>query len=129
MKKILTNFYRYRYCCLVAVVLVAGALYFLAWSRQGKITKANYDKIEQGMTEAEVEEILGSGSDSSRRKVFVPAEGGVLPPPVRVNKYWDGPEGTIWVQFWVESGTGKVRDKHWFRQPSLWDEIKKRLGL
>ena len=48
----------------MAVLLVAGLILSLVGCSSGsKISKANYDKVSIGMTEAEVESILGKGEE------------------------------------------------------------------
>ncbi len=41
------------------------ALLFVIMSGCGKITQSNYDKIENGMTVSQVEEILGTGAEEA----------------------------------------------------------------
>jgi len=127
MKKILANFNRYSYRYLAIIVLIACGVQFLIPARPGRISKANFDRIEIGMTEAEVEEILGAGeyrSSYPERKFFgtvntgPPGGGGCR------EKYWDGPEGTIQLRF----DGDKVWSKHWSDDVALWDRLKKEVG-
>src|SRR6266849_6734813 len=102
MKRLLANFLRHRYWYLAAIVLIGGGIYFLVPGRQGKITLANLHKIKKGMTEKEVEEILGQpGAQDSARAQYRPVLFGKVRfhgPPLE-SKYWDGEQGTICMQF------------------------------
>jgi hypothetical protein len=129
MKKILAIFNRYPYRCLAIIVLIACGVQFLIPARPGRISKANFDRIEIGMTEAEVEEILGTGgyrSSHPDRKfpgtiyIGVPGGGGYCR-----EKYWDGGQGSIQLRF----DGDKVWSKHWADDVTPWDHFRKELGL
>jgi hypothetical protein len=48
----------------VALVLIGMGVVMIAGCGGSKVTKENYDKIKTGMTVAEVEAILGKGTES-----------------------------------------------------------------
>lgn len=67
-----------------------------------KITRENYDRIQSGMTDVEVEAILGPpGNDGSR---FVAARHGNV-----FRQCWFGEEGVITVSFYSPQERGQVR--------------------
>src|SRR5439155_15241439 len=120
---------RYKYWYLVAIVLIVGGIQFLIPTPPGKITESNFDKIEKGMTQTEVEEILGPGADRTAHServgpVMINGIGHARGHAPQVWKYWDGDEGTIAVRF----ADGKVLDKNWRPAISLWKRLKEELG-
>jgi hypothetical protein len=99
---------------------------------KSSIGRENCEKIQPGMTEAEVEEILGlpDGNHTSGRVKIVPPPilvMGPLPPPW---KDWIGDEGTIRVFF---DEAGKVLATHFLEplrlEESLLDTLCRRLGF
>src|SRR5262249_23502070 len=123
MKRILANFGRFRYRYSAAIMVIAGGLYFLMPSHgDGKITKANFDTIKQGMTQAEAEAIVGSGAERSEYYEIRGVAYGFIVTDVGGWRtlYWDGDEGTICVLF-VQ---GRVLTKYWYPEPSSWDRTK-----
>jgi hypothetical protein len=102
VKKILANLFRFRYRYSAAIMVIAGGLYFLMPSHgDGKITKANFDITKHGMTQAEVEAILGPGAEKSGYYEIrgVPWRSIVSDAGAAPTVYWDGDEGTIRVLF------------------------------
>ena len=63
----------------VAVLFVAVLALSLTGCGGSKITKSNYDKINNGMTEAEVEGILGKGEEKASSGVDVPGKSVNIP--------------------------------------------------
>ena len=123
MKKILANLFRFRYRYSAAIMVIAGGLYFLMPSHgDGKITKANFDTIKHGMTQAEVEAILGPGAEKSGYYEIrgVPWRSIVSDAGAAPTVYWDGDEGTIRVLF-IQ---GRVVTKDWYPEPPYWDRTK-----
>jgi hypothetical protein len=57
MKTVLTRWWFWTAAILLGAGIATGALFLSAG--QSKITQANFDRIQEGMTRAEVEEILG----------------------------------------------------------------------
>jgi hypothetical protein len=131
MKKATANFCRYWYLYLPAIIVIAAGLCLAIPSRKETITLANYDKIEFGMTENDVESILGLPWDGTTPLTpYVSVYIGPWPPNPRA--IWQGEKGTIELQF----HDGIVSGKQWIeigRKPTLfWDKIKglpKKLGL
>jgi hypothetical protein len=80
-------------------VLAAGCLVFVAGC-ENKVTKDNYDQIEVGMTEAQVEAILGEGEDT------VDAEAGIPDASFKM-KTWTHGNSSIVIMF----QDGKVATK------------------
>jgi hypothetical protein len=85
------------------------ALFFLlccvlSGCSKSKITRENFDKINNGMTLAEVEAILGSGTSQSADGSLVAAQVGVdvsggAPPPATVDYLWESGKKSITVTF------------------------------
>jgi hypothetical protein len=103
---------------LTACVALAFAVVAMLPSQPG-ITKANFDRIEAGMSQAEVKAILGEPSDSSVGD-FVPNTGTLQ---------WNREDGTqIWVQFVADKSTRTNfhastetifdRVRHWLNLPT-----------
>jgi SmpA / OmlA family len=90
---------------LVVVVIVGGA--FALWPRDERATRENFDRVQDHMTRAEVEAILGSPAlqypGESRNWGSVFACGAVLPPPAAFTLEWDNDRDTFSVSF-DESG-------------------------
>jgi hypothetical protein len=112
--------------------VIAASLFLAIPSRKEIITRANYEIIELGMTENEVESILGPSWDGSTPLVpYVKSYHGPWPPIPTPTEIWQGEEGTIELQF----HDGRVSGKQWSGmgpKPTLWDKIKglpKKLGL
>jgi hypothetical protein len=59
-----------RFVCLLAILGVSLAV--LACSKGGKLTQANYQKVTTGMSQTQVEEILGPGTEQASSGVDVP---------------------------------------------------------
>jgi hypothetical protein len=79
-------------CLALLSILGVGnfAILLTAPSRRSGITKENFDRIRDGMTEAEVEEILGGPPGTyTDRLVVVPMEG------TSFRRWWVGHEGVI----------------------------------
>ena len=79
----------------LAVGVVVAAAAVVLWPRPDRITQENCDRIEKGMSQAEVEAILGGPpGDYTTRQVYVlmPIISLVLEilPPIR----WQGNQGT-----------------------------------
>jgi hypothetical protein len=112
--------------------VITASLILAIPSRKEIITRANYDIIELGMTENEVESILGPSWDGSTplepyAKIYI----GPWPPIPTTREIWQGEKGTIELEF----DDGRVSGKRWSGmgpKPTLWDEIKglpKKLGF
>jgi hypothetical protein len=98
-----------------ARLVVVLALCLLIPACKSKVTKANYDKIKDGMTLAEVEKVLGKGTKEEGDGSGVAAQFGVaLPQPAVVGAgetyKWEGGSNTITVTF----REGKVVHKSGF---------------
>src|SRR5262245_55865060 len=89
----------------LAVGLLASALLLLTLPAE-RVTHATVDRIQIGMTEAEVEAILG-GPASPRQTVSVNLD--IPGQPVRAQKNWPGYDGVAVVAF---SPEGTVVWKH-----------------
>jgi hypothetical protein len=68
------------FCSFALLLLVIGC---------SKVTKANIDKVQKGMTEAEVVQLLGAGTPTTRDTT----------PPDMKEMTWEGGSDTIMVQF------------------------------
>jgi hypothetical protein len=82
---------------LAALVVVLG--FFTLLPAQPGVTKANFDRIEKGMTRAEVEAIFGGPGEPPH---------GMHGPPVFMMK---GPDNASVI---VEFDIGGAAEKHWF---------------
>ena len=68
------------------VAILCAAACFLSFAGCGKgISKNNYDKVNNGMTEAEVESILGKGEEQASAGVNVPSQSLTIPGGVNVS--------------------------------------------
>jgi hypothetical protein len=127
MKRTLANLDHYKYWYLAVILLIAGGVQFLIPSHPSRITRLDLYTIKNGMTQAEVEEILGPGADQTAHPERtghgrVGFSMGFAKQP-EVWKYWDGDEGTIAVEFADE----KALYKEWRPAISLWDRLKDEL--
>ena len=78
------------------------------------VTKANFDRIEKGMTIPEVEQIFGKKGES-----LVPADKTWL--------VWEAADGS-WAEIWHSENC--VTDKHWqYSSNSILDRIRRWLRL
>jgi hypothetical protein len=82
-----------------------GACLALPLSRpRSGITQENFDRIQEGITEAEVEEILGGPSGYyTRRPIVVPMSG------VMFRRWWIGDEGVITIELTFETDPDEPR--------------------
>jgi hypothetical protein len=73
-----------------------------------RLSKSNYDTIETGMTEAEVDAILGPGETDTSIDVADASVGGInVPGMSAANKTWNDGERSIHIGFM----NGKVQTK------------------
>jgi hypothetical protein len=85
-------------------LMVVLALCLLVGACKSKVTKANYDRIKEGMTLAEVEAILGKGTKDTGDGSNVAGQFGVALPQPAVSGAgdiykWEGGAGTITLTF------------------------------
>ena len=112
----------------LAVLLLAGFLAVLRARPAGLssgINKANFDLIEEGMTQKDVEEIFGCPPGDYTNGQAVPWRCGLV--VGMRQEFWIGYEGDIDVEFRKKDGT--VVDKHfietWIRPKPTWlDRIR-----
>lgn len=98
----------------MVLAIVAGYMYFLAYC-QGPVTRANFDRLQPGMSEREVREILGEDAvlivthegDSG----LLWCNGGVFP------GYSDS------IEAWFDTA-GTLKDKTFTRAP-LWRKVQR----
>jgi hypothetical protein len=87
--------------CLVAAALVSvGVLAILlpTQSLRAGITPENFDRIREGMTETEVEQILGGPSGRyTDRLIAVPMSG------IMFRDWWIGDEGVVTIEFTLDA--------------------------
>jgi hypothetical protein len=116
-----------KWITMVLVVLLAGIAAALFLWPQDRTTKASWEKIQVGMTEKEVEAILGEPGrtwdeyqaremeDAEGGRALMPEEvleepiGGFLPDALHKTRVWRGRRGELGVQF--DHG-GRVRHKY-----------------
>jgi hypothetical protein len=112
----------------VAVLLVlVGILLTLLLPRPSKVTRANFERIEVGMSKPEVEEILGGPPGDYRdRPTYTHARVDFLLglvgafAPGREERGWHGNQGVIEVTF---DGPGVVAEKQFTEEtPAGWAE-------
>jgi hypothetical protein len=95
-------------------VLVAACGLFLLPRPDARITPANCDKIRQGMTEREVEAILGGPAGFYTgwpHPVVIFGRGFPIP---WMDKYWFGEDGMIAVNF--DPAEGKASRAHFYQR-------------
>ncbi len=97
------------------VLLVSlGAVLPLACPRPSRITRENFERIQEGMTEAEVEELLGPPGNYSYYEVRMSS--GYYSPEWIIT-YWAGDEGIIDIGF-TDADPPRVFSKEFTPQPS-----------
>jgi hypothetical protein len=102
---------------LAATLLVAG---FLVWCGSGRVSRANYNRIRIGMTQPEVEAILGGPGREigplGWEDVHVVEDIQVIlsAPPPQSNRFWAIETRLIDVVF---DGQGRVVAKYYQRHP------------
>jgi uncharacterized protein YceK len=89
---------------LILVLLVAGLTCVLVAGCGSKVSKTNYDKINNGMTVAEVEGIMGKGAEEAAGAGAI----GNLPGSAKVMSWKDG-DKTITVTFVNDKVTAKIQ--------------------
>jgi len=57
-----------RFALLIALILAIPAPTAQAWPFKSKVTRANYEKVHNGMTKAQVQQILGKPSEMKSEK-------------------------------------------------------------
>jgi hypothetical protein len=94
---------KYPFVVLGVCLLLFAALLTLTWPRPSKVTRENRDRIKEGMTLAEVEEILGGPAGDYRT---MPIEYPEYPSGVPCGSLpsgslagWAGDEGAVEVYF------------------------------
>lgn len=100
-------------------ILLVPATFLIAWicQPQHPVNQANYERIEDGMSEEEVMRILGGPATEESRGEF----GNAI-------KYWAGfDRDTILVYFTFDDGKWIVTGKHAFF-PTLLDRVKEWWG-
>jgi|SRR5262249_7194220 len=119
----------------LAVALLGFGTALLLWPRD-RITAESWQKIRIGMTEEEVENILGSSATAKilgiPDGVFLCDEG--VPPnplarpwrPLRPDKHWLGRRGLITIAFDDEGHVGRKSFYGW--RSGFWDGLREWLG-
>jgi hypothetical protein len=106
---------RKRYLSIVVVPAIVG---IVIWSLipGDRVTPKNFGRVQPGMTEAAVEQILGRRADHEYHpwdiSVFLKPAPGTKP---EWEKIWKGPHGTIFIHF---DAQGKVCNKA-FQPPDV----------
>ncbi len=114
---------RFRLCLLTGVLLaIAMAILLLIFKRPDD--KANFAKIQNGMTKVEVNVILGGPPGKYTTKPWRGVRS-TIPEPWTDYSVWDFDDGSGWVLF----NDGKVTNKVWADQidPSDMKDIRKYL--
>jgi len=114
----------------VLVLFATGALALSAWlmpARPG-VTRSNFERVQDGMTLAEVSAVLGEPSDvSPGGRAWGALHDG--PRPINYAKHvWGGDTGGVYVMF-DEKGGASYRE--WQDPPteSSWRRLRRWLGL
>ena len=127
---------KYPFAVLAVCLLLFGALVSLLrpWPRPpSTITRANYDRIKLGMTEAEFEDLLGCPSVFYTDRPVV-----VLMSAVMVRRWWVGDEGVLGIELdldtpdpyeSIRTRSGRVIHKHFSPLPpeSFGEKLRRRL--
>ena len=84
----------------VGLVALAGVAAFVAWPRVDRITRENADRIRPGMTQAEVEAILGPPGDYRSGATVLAYDDGMSAAKVgRTAEDWVNDRGAITLEF------------------------------
>ncbi len=118
--------------CVALVLSVAGTMLALLVSRPASaVNRVNTDRIQAGMTRAEVEAIYGGPPGDHRVGArLVTVDIGLEALPGNTVQQWRGDEGLAIVQFGPD---GRVARADFFVTPrvelSLWDRIRLLMGF
>jgi hypothetical protein len=77
---------------------LAGAVLALAWPLPSRVTRANFDRIKEGMSRADVEALLGPPGDYTTAPTSFDRMEGVWRPGSKEAK-WEGDECMVVVDF------------------------------
>ena len=121
---------------IVAVLFVAAlALSLTGCGGNSKITKSNYDKINDGMTEQQVEAILGKLDEASAKKAAAVDDAGkpIIVPAAPKVTYWR--EETKWISITFLNGKVMAKAQNGVFSPTpngnaeeQWEKTKKGLA-
>jgi hypothetical protein len=120
----------------VAALLLAGYLALRLTAQRHRITLENTRAIEKGMSESEVEGILGvrAGDYSSNKPggTFLyhqEAVTGIDLVRMRGGKFWASDETSVWLRFDDAGRVAEVFCGSYYEQESLLDKIRDWLGM
>jgi hypothetical protein len=89
---------------LLAGLVLVGTAAFSLWPRPDRITKANFDRIKEGMSQADVEAILGPAGDySTGRRLFIFESAGLSRDQISESEVDAAQSGLCW-----EGDTGRI---------------------
>jgi hypothetical protein len=115
--------------CGLTVVLLLGISMCVAFGRPHRVNRVNFDKIQEGMTVAEVEALLGRGSAT---RVFGHGSFAVL----RIHEYSNGdnfwliPSDRIEIHFSgsMHEKLHAIDKKFWSPSPqNVWQHVRNRI--
>jgi hypothetical protein len=95
----------------VALILL-GAFLALAWPRPSHVTRANFERIREGMSRADVEAVLGPPGDYTTGPTALRSIPVSWAPPPGSPEFWTGDEGNATVWF---DAAGRVAGSHFLR--------------
>ena len=103
---------------LVSIVLAGAPLLIPAPAHPSAVTRANFDKLQQGMTGDEVEAVLGVSGNYSRNRSRAVGQSGMM-----FRRYWVSDEGTIIVEMGPAElgldGADRVAHKVFYPPPAV----------
>lgn len=114
---------------LVLLLMGVGSFFVTAPNHPSMITRENFDRVQEGMTEAEAEAILGPQGDYSTRPVIVFVHG------VSYRRWWVSDDGVVSITVRWDDGDrskpSRIATKHFHPWPpeTYGERWQRQLGL
>jgi hypothetical protein len=119
---------------LILFCLAFAAIYAFCWltAPRHRITEENFARIKEGMTEKEVESILGvpAGNYETKKRMPLPAHDLFVPTVPCETKVWEGNGLVITIWFDAEGKVFHSRIGGWSsEEPTFLDMLRRLLGM
>ena len=111
------------------VVAVAFGLFLWFFGPEERITRANCNRIRPGMSEAQVEELLGRPGVPSARSDGLTRKSGEEAPAGAKQTSWRGVDSMIVVLFDKENRVIEANCSTFHVGETFWQRIRRRLGF